>query len=410
MINTVFILIVSVILFDFALERILDHLNSKSRNIDLAPEIKDVYDAEQYRRQQEYKRTNDRFSLVTSSFNLLVILLMLFLGGFSLVDAWARMLSPHPVLIALIFFAILGLASDLIGTPFSLYDIFVIEERFGFNKTTPKTYVLDKIKGWGLSALIGGGILALVIWFYQLTGSLFWIYAWLLATGFSLFMSMFYSTLIVPLFNKQTPLPEGELRDAIWRFAEKAGFRLTNIFVIDGSKRSTKSNAYFTGIGPKKRIVLYDTLIQDLTPGEIVAVLAHEVGHYKKRHVYAGLVAGIVQTGITLFVLSLLIDNPELSLALGSVHPGFHLGLIAFGILYSPVSLVTGLLMNHVSRKNEFAADRFAKEYHNAEDMVSALKKLSSKHLSNLTPHPWYVFFHYSHPTLLQRIRALRTD
>ena len=325
-----------------------------------------------------------------------------------MVDGWAREITHHYILLVLVFFGILAVASDIINTPFSLYDIFVIEEKFGFNKTTPGTFIFDKVKGWLLGALIGGGLLALVVWFYQLTSALFWLYAWALTAFFSIFMAMFYSSLIVPLFNKQTPLEEGELRDAISDFGIKTGFKLSNIFVIDGSKRSTKANAYFSGLGPRKRIVLYDTLIKELSTQEIVAVLAHEIGHYRKKHTLTGIVTGIIQTGITLYILSLLIANPALSAALGGTEPSFHLGLIAFGILYSPISLLTGLLMNHVSRRNEYAADRFVKENHDAGALIEALKKLSTKNLSNLTPHPVYVFFHYSHPTLLQRIQALK--
>jgi STE24 endopeptidase len=406
--NTVFVIIMVIIVADFALERYLDYLNSRKWSTDLPDDLRDVFDAAQYKKQQEYKRVNDRFSLLTSTFSLVIILLMLFFGGFRLVDGWARDISQHYILIVLVFFGILAIASDMLNTPFDLWDTFVIEEKFGFNKTTPKIYVLDKIKGWLLGALIGGGLLALIVWFYRLTDSLFWIYAWALVTFFSVFMAMFYSSLIVPLFNKQTPLEDGELRDSIRAFSNKAGFRLDNIYVIDGSKRSTKANAYFTGLGPKKRIVLYDTLIKELSTEEIVAVLAHEIGHYKKKHMLTGMLAGIVQTGLTLFILSLLVANPALSAALGGEEPSFHLGLIAFAILYSPISLVAGLLMNQVSRRHEYAADRFVKENYHAEALVAALKKLSSKNLSNLTPHPVYVFFHYSHPTLLQRIQALR--
>jgi STE24 endopeptidase len=405
--NTVFYIIIAIIAVDFALERYLDFLNRKSLNPELPEELKDVFDADQYRKQQDYKRVNDRFSSITSTFNFVVILLMLLLGGFALVDGWARDITAHPVLLVLVFFGILAIAMDLISTPFSVYDTFVIEEKFGFNRTTPRTFFLDKIKGLLLGAVIGGGLLALIVWFYQKTGSLFWLYAWAVAVFFTVFMSMFYSSLIVPLFNKQTPLPEGELRESLKSFSSRVGFNLVNIFVIDGSKRSAKANAYFTGLGPKKRVVLYDTLINDLSTDEIVAVLAHEIGHYKKKHMLYGLLAGIVQTGITLFILSLLISNPALSEALGGSGPSFHLGLIAFGILYSPVSLLTGLLMNQVSRRNEYAADRFVKENNNPSALISALKKLSSNNLSNLTPHPVYVFFHYSHPTLLQRIKAL---
>ena len=408
MYNSIFIIIVSIVIFGYLLERFLSYLNSTKLSYKLPEELKDVYDAEKYKKSQEYKRVNDRFSLITSSFSLVIILLMLFLKGFSFVDELVRSFTGNIVLIALLFFGILMFVSDIINTPFAIYDTFVIEEKFGFNKTTPKTFILDKIKSWFLALIIGGGLLALVVWFYKVTTDMFWIYAWVAISLFIVFMSMFYSTIIVPLFNKQTPLEQGKLRDAIEKFSNKVGFKLDNIFVIDGSKRSTKANAYFSGIGAKKRIVLFDTLIKDLSINEIVAVLAHEIAHYKKKHVLTGIIVNIIQTGITLYIFSLFVDNPQLSLALGSDITSFHLGLISFGILYSPISLVTELIANVFSRKNEFIADSFTKENFNAEALVKALKKLSSKNLSNLTPHPVYVFFHYSHPTLLQRVRALK--
>jgi STE24 endopeptidase len=406
--NSVFIIIVSIVIFGYLLERILTILNSINLSTKLPQEVSDVYDPGQYRKSQQYKRTNDRFGWITSTFSLVVILLMLFLGGFSFVDNILREYTGNPILLALLFFGILMFASDIINIPFSIYDNFVIEEKFGFNKTTVRTFILDKIKGWLLALIIGGGLLALVVWFYKLTGTMFWVYAWIAVSLFSIFMAMFHSTLIVPLFNKQTPLEEGELRDAIHKFSHKVGFKLASIFVIDGSKRSTKANAYFSGLGPKKRIVLFDTLIKDLGIKEIVAVLAHEIGHFKKKHIIIGVILSIIQTGVTLFIFSLFVDNPHLSKALGSDIASFHLGLVSFGILYSPISTVIGLATNIFSRKNEYAADRFTKENYNGEDLIKALKKQSSKNLSNLTPHPVYVFFHYSHPTLLQRIRALR--
>jgi STE24 endopeptidase len=406
--NIVFIIIVAIVIFGYLLERYLTLLNSKKMSTKLPVELADVYDPEQYKKSQEYKRINDRFGFLTSSFSLVVILMMLFLGGFSFVDNFLRGYTGDIILLALLFFGILMFASDIINTPFSIYDTFVIEEKFGFNKTTVRTFILDKLKGWLLALIIGGGLLALVVWLYKLTAGMFWIYAWIAMSLFSIFMAMFYSTLIVPLFNKQTPLEEGELRDAIQEFSKKVGFRLDNIFVIDGSKRSTKANAYFSGLGPKKRIVLFDTLIKDLSVNEIVAVLAHEIGHYKKKHIITGVILGIIQTGITLFIFSLLVGNPQLSKALGSDITSFHLGLVSFGILYSPISTVIGLVTNVYSRKNEFTADRFTRENYNGEELIGALKKLTSKNLSNLTPHPLYVFFHYSHPTLLQRIKALR--
>ncbi len=408
MYNSVFIIIVSIVIFGYLLERILTILNSTKWSTKLPRAVSDVYDPGQYRKSQQYKRANDRLGWITSTFSLVVILLMLFLGGFSFVDNILREYTGNPILLALLFFGILMFASDIINIPFSIYDTFVIEEKFGFNKTTVRTFILDKIKGWLLALIIGGGLLALVVWFYKITGTMFWVYAWIAVSLFSIFMAMFHSTLIVPLFNKQTPLEEGELRDAIHKFSHKVGFKLASIFVIDGSKRSTKANAYFSGLGPKKRIVLFDTLIKDLGIKEIVAVLAHEIGHFKKKHIIIGVILSIIQTGVTLFIFSLFVDNPHLSKALGSDIASFHLGLISFGILYSPISTVIGLATNVFSRKNEYTADRFTKENYNGEALIKALKKLSSKNLSNLTPHPVYVFFHYSHPTLLQRIRALR--
>lgn len=405
--QTLFYIIVGFVIFDYLLDRLLDYLNSLYWSDELPKEVEGIYDAEKYKKSQDYLRTSTRFSLVTESFSLVVLLLMLFLGGFAFLDNYLRGITEHPILLALLFFGILGLASDIISLPFSIYATFVIEERFGFNKTTPKTFILDKLKGWLLGALIGGGILSLVIWIYLSTGNWFWVIAWAVISGFSIFMAMFYSNLIVPLFNKQTPLEEGELRTAIEGFSKKVGFKLKNIFVIDGSKRSSKANAYFTGLGPKKRIVLYDTLIKDHTVNELVAVLAHEVGHYKKKHTLVGMILGVIQTGLLLFILSLFIGNPTLSAALGAQH-SFHIGILAFGLLYAPLSLITGLFMGILSRRHEFAADRYAGENFDAVALQDALKKLSVNNLSNLRPHPMYVFFHYSHPPLLARLRALQ--
>lgn len=299
------------------------------------------------------------------------------------------------------------LGSDFLTTPFSYYQTFVIEEKFGFNKTTKKIFWLDKLKGWLISILIGGGVLAIIIWFYQQTGENFWIYTWILMAVFSLFINLFYAKLIVPIFNKQTPLENGELKTAIEKYAGNVGFRLNNIFVIDGSKRSKKANAYFSGFGSQKRITLYDTLINDLETDEIVAVVAHEVGHYKRKHILFNLTSSILLTGFTLFILSLFINDSIFSEALSVAVPSFHIGLIVFGIMYSPISEITGLFMNYVSRQFEYQADNFAKETFASEPLITSLKKLSKNSLSNLTPHSAYVFMHYSHPTLLERIKNL---
>jgi len=363
MAQTLFYIIAAILILDYLFERILDYLNSTTRSENIPALLKGIYDEAEYKKSQEYKKVNSRFGMITSSVSFVLIFLMLVFEGFALVDSIALSVTTNLILSSLLFFAIIGMASDLIMEPFSIYDTFVIEQRFGFNKTTPKLYLSDKIKSLLITALLGGGLLALIIFLWSKAGNMFWLYAWALVTIISLFMSMFYSNLIVPLFNKQTPLEEGELKEAISGFAEKAGFKLDNIFVIDGSKRSSKSNAYFTGLGPKKRIVLYDTLINDLTTQEIVAVLAHEIGHYKKKHVVMSLGLGIVQTGIMLFIFSLFVSSPELSEALGVSEPRFHIGLIAFGILYTPLSFVMGIGMNLISRRNEYQADNFAAKY-----------------------------------------------
>ncbi|MCY1722383.1 M48 family metallopeptidase [Prolixibacteraceae bacterium Z1-6] len=408
MYEILFWIIIGILVLDFLFEKYLDYLNTTKWSDTIPDEAKGIYDEQKYKKQQAYDKENHRFGILTSSFSTTITLGMFVFYGFALVDGWAWSFTGNAILAALIFFGILMFASDIITTPFDVYDTFKIEEKYGFNKTTPKTFVLDKIKGWLVGALIGGGLLALIIFIYQKTGSMFWIYAWVVVSAFSIFMAMFYSNLIVPLFNKQTPLEEGELRDAISAFSKKVGFKLDNIFVIDGSKRSTKANAYFTGLGAKKRIVLYDTLINDLSTEELVAVLAHEIGHNKKKHVVQGLLIGLLQTGVMLFIFGLLINNSNLSQALGVDEPNFHIGLVAFGVLYSPVSFFTGIFMNMLSRKNEYQADRFAAENYKPEALAGALKKLSVNNLSNLTPHKTYVFFHYSHPTLLQRLEFLK--
>ena len=405
----VFNLIIILVVIDYLFESVLDLLNLKNLSETPPPELDDLYDTEKYRRSQQYERVNSRFGLITRSFNVVLILLMFFLDGFARVDAIAAGISAHPILQPLIFFAILGVAYDLINTPFSVYDTFVIEQRFGFNKTTPKLFVFDKLKGWMLSAGLGGGITALIIYFYLCAGDSFWLWAWALVSAFMLFMATFYSSLIVPLFNKQKPLDDGELKQQITDYAERAGFR-AEVYTIDGSKRSTKANAYFSGMGRKKRIVLFDTLIEDLSGNEIVAVLMHEIGHYRKKHIVGSMIVSILQTGMMLFILSLFVSQPVLSQALGVADASFHIGLIAFGVLYSPISGVVGVAMSLLSRKNEYQADRFAAQYGMSESLIGALKKLSVNNLSNLTPHPLYVFFHYSHPTLLQRIRKLKAS
>ncbi len=408
MFNTIFFIIVGILIFSYLFSEFLEYLNSKNRNKNIPPELQGMYDDKKYKQSQAYGKINTKLSFIASSYMLLLTLGMLFLGGFGYINQIAVGISENVVFQSIIFFGILFFASDILMMPFGIYSIFFIEEKFGFNKTTVKTYIFDKLKGWLTSAIIGGGILALITWFYILTTDMFWIYAWASISIFFIFMTMFYSSIIVPIFNKQTPLEAGALRDAIEAFAKKTSFKLTNIFVIDGSKRSTKANAYFSGLGPKKRIVLYDTLIQDLTTEEILAVLAHEIGHYKHKHSLSGIINSILQNGVVFYVFSLMVNNPELSNALGSDLVFFHLNLAAFGMLYSPVSDIIDIFSNTISRKHEYQADAFAGKYNLSEALISGLKKLNAKNLSNLTPHPWYVFINYSHPTLYQRILNLQ--
>ena len=403
-----FYIIIGIIIINFIKDKILDALNAKHFNDAIPAELADVFDEDAYKKSQAYKTVNYKFGIWSSLFSLVLTLGFLFLNGFEYVDTIARSYSENPIIVSLIFFGIIMLASDIISTPFSYYKTFVIEERFGFNKTTKKLFIIDKIKGLFMMTIIGGGLLALIVWFYQVTGKHFWLYAWALITGFTVFTNMFYARLIVPLFNKQTPLEDGELRNKISDYANSVGFSLKKIFVIDGSKRSTKANAYFSGFGSEKRVTLFDTLINDLDEEEIVSVLAHEVGHYKCKHIIFNLFASILLTGLTLFILSIFISNPLLSNAIGVEIPSFHAGLIAFGLLYSPISEITGLIMNYFSRKFEYQADDYAKNTYKAEPLISSLKKLSKNSLSNLTPHKAYVFMHYSHPTLLQRIQNMR--
>jgi STE24 endopeptidase len=407
MYQIIFYFIIGILVFDYILEQFLDYLNATKRSSHLPSELEGIYDTEKYKKSQDYDRVNHKFSILTSSFNLILILVFLYFSGFALIDSFARSYSSNPILVALIFFGIIMFASDIVHIPFSIYDTFIIEERFGFNKTSVKTFVFDKIKGWIIAALIGGGLISLIIWFYNSVGDFFWIYAWIVVSLFTLFMTMFYTSLIVPLFNKLKPLEDGDLKDAITSFCIGVDFKLDNVFVMDGSKRSTKANAYFSGLGKKKKIVLFDTLIEKLNKEEIVAVLAHEIGHYKKKHTLSSLFSSILQTGLTFYILSLFVGNPDLSKALGSTIPSFHLGLITFGFLYSPISTIIGLFMNVISRKNEYAADQFASENYKGIYLQDALKKLSVNNLSNLTPHPLYVFFNYSHPTLLQRLKFI---
>jgi STE24 endopeptidase len=385
----------------------LDWLNDKNTSETLPEELKDIYDKEKYGKQRAYDKVKGRFYFVSASFSFFLILAMLVFKGFAFLDAYTRTITSDPLLTPFVFFAILMIASALLTSPFSWYKTFVIEAQFGFNSTTVKTYILDTIKSALLSLFIGGGFLLLFIWFYNSTGQFFWLWTWAAIAVFMILATMFYGAVIVPLFNKLTPLADGALKSEITSYCKTVGFNLDNLFVMDGSKRSTKANAFFSGLGSKKRIVLYDTLTNSYSKEEITAVLAHEIGHHKKKHTLTAMIVGLIQVGVMLFVFSLVMNKPEFSMALGVQENSFHIGLLVFSMLYSPLSMVLGAVMNLISRKHEYEADNYAKNTYKAAPLVSSLKKLSVDSLSNLTPHRFDVFMNYSHPTLLQRINAL---
>lgn len=402
-----------IILFTLCSEYILnlfaDFLNLKNLGTDLPEEMAGVYDPEAYRKSQEYTRVTTRFGQVVASFMLVLTLVFWFSGGFNFVDQWLRGWKFNPLLTGVLYIGLLSVLQALLTLPFSLYSTFVIEARFGFNKTTPKLFFVDKIKGTLLSIAIGGPFLAMLLAFFEWGGPYAWMYAWAALSIFMLLMQAVAPTWIMPLFNKFEPLAAGELKEAILSFARSVHFPLQNVFVMDGSRRSSKSNAFFTGFGKTKRIALFDTLIASQTTPELVAVLAHEIGHYKKKHITQGIVISLLQAGLMFYLLSIFLSHAGLYAAFFMMEPSVYAGLLFFGMLYSPIEFVLSLFMNMYSRKNEYEADRFAAEsIDRSETLIESLKKLSMDNLANLTPHPFYTFLNYSHPPLLDRIRAIR--
>ena len=405
--ESVFILLIVVIILNFLKDVFLDYLNSKNFDNKIPKIISDVYNSEKYLKSQEYKKSQYEFSKYSKIYSLIVVLCFFYFDGFLILDTFCRELFDNSILISLTFFGIIFFGNEVLSLPFSIFFTFVIEEKFGFNKTTIKTYISDRLKSWILTILFGGGILSFIIFQEQLIGENFWIVAWMFVTGITILLNGFYAQIIVPLFNTQSKLEDGELRTEIEKYSKKVGFNLSNIFVIDGSKRSSKANAYFSGFGKQKRVTLFDTLIDKLNKKQIVAVIAHEIGHYKKNHIIFNLFFSIIQTGIMLYILSLFIYMPVFSEALGIDNHSFHIGLITFSILFTPISEISSLIFNLFSRKFEYEADEFAKKTYDGKYLIEALKVLSKDSLSNLTPHPKYVWWHYSHPTLLQRVVRL---
>jgi len=407
--NIYAIIILVAIVVDFVLEIISNRLNLKSLTKELPDEFEGVYDEDTYAKSQEYTRTRTKFGFITGTFNLLLLLGFWFSGGFNWLDQWARSFEFGVIGTGLIFIGVLVIGMSIISLPFTLYSTFVIEERFGFNKTDARTFVTDRLKGLALSVLIGGPLLAGIIAFFEYGGAWAWLYAWLAVTAFSLIMQYVAPTWIMPIFNKFEPLEDGELRQAIESYADKVDFPLQGIYVMDGSKRSSKSNAFFTGFGNNKRIALYDTLIENHTTEELVAVLAHEIGHYKKKHIVKNMAISILHTGIMFVLLSIFLQVPALFEAFFMEEMSVYAGLLFFGLLYSPVETILGIFMQRMSRKHEYEADHFAAStIEEPEEMANVLKKLSKDNLSNLTPHPFYVFLNYSHPPALKRIKEIQ--
>jgi len=410
MAQTLLYLILAFIAAEFIFSKVLSYLNMKSWEKPIPDEVKELYSDGKFEKAKAYALDNDRVKTISGTLSFIITVAFLYFHGFAWVDDVVHQISGQYIIQGLLFFAIIGLASSLMSLPFDIYSTFVIEERYGFNKTTPATFVTDQIKNLLLGAIIGGGIYALLAYLFQLLGDYFWIAAWAVVSGFSLFIAAFYTSVLLPVFNKLTPLESGDLRTKIEAYASKVSFPLTNIMVMDGSKRSSKGNAFFSGMGSRKSIVLFDTLINDMNPDEITAVLAHEVGHYKKKHIFQSMVLSVVQMGVLFFLFGWLARNPVMAEVLGAKENTFYLSLITFSLLYSPISTVTGLFMNVFSRKNEYEADHYAKTTYGAEPLISSLKKLYVSSLGNPQPDPAYVFVNYSHPTLLQRIRAMRAD
>ena len=411
-----FLIIIALVIFNYLFSNILDYLNHKNWKDEIPSELKDFYDKKKYKQAKLYALSKNKIGLLSSTISFLLVVSLLVFNGYGYIDQLVKSFSlnlflPFEINTSFtesgIFFLILFTLNLIISIPFSYYNTFVIEENFGFNKTSKSTFFFDIIKSSILSILIGGFLLFLALYLYNSLNDGFWLYLWIGLSLLMVFINMFYADLIVPIFNKLTPLENGDLRKKIENYSKKVGYLLKNIYVIDGSKRSTKANAFFSGLGPRKTIALYDTLIEKHTENELVAVLAHEVGHFKKKHVFSGLLMSVIQIGVMTFFFELCLKLPEISQALGGSGVSFHLGLIGFTIIFSPISMMSGILMNYISRKNEFEADSYAKETYNGDDLSLALKKLSVDSLSNIYPHPLYVFFHYSHPPLIKRLRAL---
>ena len=407
--NTYLVLIILILIARYLLDLVSDWMNVRHVSTELPAEFEGYYDGEKYRQSQNYLRETTRFGIVVDTLHTIVVLVFILVGGFNFVDLIAMGYGLGPIFTGLVFAGTLIFAGQILNLPFSVYSTFVIEEKYGFNKTTLVTFVLDIIKTWILTAVIGGIVFAAVLWFFGTTGNAAWIYCWIAITLFQIFFMFIAPLVIMPIFNKFEPLEEGELKDAIENYAKAQNFKMKGVFKMDGSKRSSKSNAFFTGFGRSRRIVLFDTLIDRHSVKELVSIIGHEMGHYKKRHILQSIARSIIVMGLTLYLLSLFIGNEQLFAAFKMEHISVYAGLFFFGFLYTPIGMLIGFVENIISRRHEYEADAFAVEtYKDADAMITGLKKLSVDNLSNLTPHPFKVLLSYSHPPVLERIKAIR--
>ena len=404
-----FYIIIGVIVFEYLLSFVVKILNIKALNPKLPKEFEGTFDQEKYTKSQEYTKTNTRFSFITSTFSLIISLSFIFGGVYNIIDQLIRKYNYSEEITGLCFFGLLFIITDLLNTPFSIYKTFIIEEKYGFNKTTINTFIIDKIKGYFLTVLIGAPVLYLILYFFGKFENSAWLYVWVFLVAFSVIMQPIFNTFIAPMFNKFTPLEEGELLDKIKAYLKKVNFPVKKLEVVDGSKRSSHSNAYFSGIGKNKRIALFDTLVEQMDDNEIVSVIAHEVGHYKLKHIYSGIFLSAIQSGIMLYVMSLFLGEQKLFDVFYMEEKSIYAGLVFFSMLYAPISLILGIFFTYISRRNEFSADQYSvKTAEMPDSMISSLKKLSKENLSNLTPHWLNVFLNYTHPPVLERIRALK--
>lgn len=409
LVNIYAVIILAALLAEYVLNIVSDVLNLRHLKPELPEEFTDTFDQEEYERAQEYTRTRTRFGVLSSTFGLVLLLAFWFAGGFEWLDTLVRGWGFGPIVTGLLYIGLLVLGRSLLSLPFSIYSTFVIEERFGFNETTPKTFVVDLIKSLALTIAIGGPLLAAILWFFQAIGPLGWVYAWVVVTAVMLLLQFFAPRYIMPLFNDFEPLEEGELRDAILSYADSVDFPVNEVYVMDGSRRSKKANAFFTGFGTHRRIVLFDTLVEELEVEELLSVVAHEMGHYKLYHIPQRIAISVVQTGVLFLLLSVFLQVDGLFHAFYVDQPAVYTGLLFFGLLYSPVDLLLSIPLNAWSRHHEFQADRFAVETtESGETLSQGLKRLAETNLSNLTPHPLVVTLDYSHPPLLERIEAIR--